>query len=450
MTAPINVIVQLKSPIGTTTNLGIPAIAAVLSAEAIAAWGPDRVKRFAADSWQEQAEALEIVSTDEIYVTLQAMFADHPRQLFKPAYAVVIRRLAPVAQVITVTVGGNGDGDYTNTINGTAFTHGAVGQTATQIRDALVVLIEAGSQPVTAAPHADPDKYTLTSDTPGLSFTSLLASPSDVLTQTTTTPNVGIAEDLAAAELEDRTWYCLTETSGAYAAIKEAGKFVQSMSRPAIFGDFSVSTDVSQNVDTDVASEMKALSYWRTFLTWHDNAAEKVVAGWIGRCVAYPVGQVNWAHKQIAGSTAIDFTDPGLAGVTANLEAKNVNRYDAIGLSSTLYGTMIDGRFIDQVMLKDLLTLRITEYLLLTLQTTDIVTFDDEGVAILKDALKAVLKEVADQGALRPTSIVITPIPADDIGPSDKAARNYSGLKWSVKARGAVNRLINITGIVEL
>ena len=206
MTAPINVVVSLKSPIGTTTNLGIPAIATLLSVEAAAVWGSDVVRRFESDSWQEALEALEIVSTDEIYIALEALFADHPRQLFKPAYAVVIKRATPVAQVITVTVGGNADGDYTDTINDVPFTVAAVGQTATQIRDSMGALIEAGTEPVTAAPHADPDKYTLTSDVAGLPFTSVLASPSDVLTQVTTTPNTGMAEDLAAAEAEDRTW----------------------------------------------------------------------------------------------------------------------------------------------------------------------------------------------------------------------------------------------------
>lgn len=449
MTAPINVIVQLKTPIGTTTNLGIPAIATLLSAEAIAAWGSDRVKRFEPDSWQDSAKSLGIVSTDAIYIALQAMFADHARQLFKPAYVVVIRRLAPVAQVITVTVGGNGDGDYTDTINGTPFTYAATGKTATEIRDQLVALIEAGTEPVTAAPVGG-NQYSLTSDTPGLSFTSVLASPGDALTQTPDQANVGIAEDLAAAELEDRTWYCLYETSGAYAALKEASTYVQSATRKLIFGGQTVAADVADEVDTDVASELGALGYWRTFLTWHNNAAQHLVAGWIGRCVAYPVGQVNWAHKQISGSTAIDFTDPALAGVTATLEAKNVNRYDAVGLGSTLYGTMIDGRFIDQIMLGDFLQLSVTEYLLKTLQTTDIVTFDDDGVALLVAATQAILKQAADQGALDPKSILITPVPVVDIGPSDKAVRNYSGLKWSAKARGAVNRLINVTGIVEL
>jgi hypothetical protein len=447
---PVNVIVKLKAPIATSTNLSIPAIATLLTAEAAAAWGSARTRRFEPDSWAELAKSLAILPADAIYKELAAEFADHPRQAYKPTYVVVIRRDTPTAMVETVTVGGNTDGDYTHTIDGVDYTFAAVGKTQTEIRDGLVTAINAGTSPQTAAPVGG-NQYTLTADEAGVSFVSEYASPGDVLTASVTTPNHGAAEDVAAAEAEDRTWYVLTETSRSDGVHKELSTYVNSVAaRRLIYAPQSDTAAIKENVTTDVFSQLAALSHGRTFAVYHDADAQALASGWVGRCLPYPVGQVNWAHKQITGVTAIDFTAPALAGVTTNLEAKNVNRYDAVGLGSTLYATLLDGRFIDQLILKDTIELVLTERVLATLQTTDIVTFDDDGVAILAAAVKGYLKELADQGALAADSIAVTPIPIVDESANNKAKRNYSGLKWSAKARGAVNQLISINGIVEV
>lgn len=449
MTKPVQSTVSLSSPIGTTTNLSIPIVATLLSVEAAAAWGLDRTRRFTADAWQSQCELYSIISTDALYLTLAEVFANHPRQLFKPAYVVVLRRDTPVAQVNTVTVGGSGDGDYTDTINGVDFTYAAVGKTPTEIRDALLGLINAGTEPVTAA-AVGIDQYTLTADVAGVPFVNALASPGDVLTQVATTPSLGILDDLAAMDESDNTGYLVLETSFSDPVIKLVGKYVQEATRPLRALLETTSSDVPTAATDDVASVMKALSYNRTAIVYHNNSAQHLAAGWCGRCVAYPVGQINWSHKQISGITAIDFSVPSLAAAPGYLEAKNVNRYDAIGISSTLYGTYLDGSFIDQGLLKDTLDLGITAYLLAFLQQTDIVFFDDEGIAVLADALGVYLKTLVDQNALVDGSVVITPTPAGDVPDADKANRNYPGLTWRAQARGAINQLITVTGVVEV
>jgi hypothetical protein len=81
----------------------------------------------------------------------------------------------PVAQVSSVTVTGNTDGNFTVTINGVNFTHTAATDTIEEIRDALIVLINAGAEPVTAAPVST-DEITLTADVAGDAFTLSTAS----------------------------------------------------------------------------------------------------------------------------------------------------------------------------------------------------------------------------------------------------------------------------------
>lgn len=449
MTIPVQSLVSLRSPIGTTSNVSIPIIVTSLSVEATAAWGDDRVKRFTADAWAEQAKALEIIATDPIYVALQTMFSDHPRQLFKPAYAVVVRRDTPVAQKMTVTVVGNADGTYTHTINDSAFSFAAAGKTVTEIRDALILAIDAGDEPVTIA-AVGANAYTAEANEAGIPFANAVSSPDSDMTIETTLANKGIYDDLVDAETEDRTGYMVTETSFDDDVTAEVSKFVQSASRPMVAGIQSTSSDIPSEVDTDAWSKLAALGRWRTWGVWHNSATQHLAAGWIGRAIAYPVGQINWAHKQITGCTAVDFTEPALAAYPGYLEAKNANRYDAVGLGSTLYATMMDGRYIDQVQLKDLLDMGITERLLKFLQTTDIVSYDFVGITKIKGELEVYLKEIADQGALDQDTITVTAVPAGEVPSGDQAIRNYSKLTWSAKARGAINRLYPITGIVEL
>lgn len=117
-------------------------------------------------------------TSDAAYKQAVKIFSQNP----KPPRIAVGRRATAVAQVERIRVTGSADGDYTITIDGVAFTVAAVGQTAAQIRDSLVTLIDAyvpvlGRVDVDATAVSTAD-LTLTALTAGAPFSVTLTAPS--------------------------------------------------------------------------------------------------------------------------------------------------------------------------------------------------------------------------------------------------------------------------------
>jgi len=95
-----------------------------------------------------------------------------------------------VAQIDNIDVTGTTDGVYTISINGTEFSFTASSNSAAEIRDGLVTAINAGTEPVTAAPGGG-DDLTITADEAGAFFTTVLVdNPGTNMVLTTPTPNV--------------------------------------------------------------------------------------------------------------------------------------------------------------------------------------------------------------------------------------------------------------------
>ncbi len=96
-------------------------------------------------------------------------------------------------QVVNFLITGGTDGTYTITINSTAFAVVAVAQTATQIRDALLVLMQAATNantfPIDFATGAG-DSIDATAQNGGEVFTFVSTSTGDAITETTTADNI--------------------------------------------------------------------------------------------------------------------------------------------------------------------------------------------------------------------------------------------------------------------
>lgn len=452
MTDPVNIIVDLKAPFSASRNFSIPAIASALSTDAATAWGPQRTRRVSKDTWQTVAKQFEIASTHQLYLATQALFADHRNQRRVAEWCVWIRRDTPVAQVWTFNVGGNTDGDYKLFYNGVeAAAYTAAGKTAAEIRNDLVTLWNAFDPPVTAANAADPTG-TLTADEAGVSFLVTAESPGDVLTVEVTTDNVGIEEDMAAAvgASGDDSFYAWTEAALSDGVNLNAAKFTQTTSRRLLFFPQSNTAAIAQDVATDAFSQMKTLGYARSSPWYHPRDTEYLAAGVLGRCLPQPVGQINWAHRQIATVAAEPYVLQ--AGVADILEGKNVNRYDAIELGSTLYGTMADGLFIDQAILRDVIESGLRSRVTQLLQSEDFVAYDETpaGAQLVASVILGFAGELERQGALQVGSSSVSTGKVVDIPQADQKVRNWPSFKLNTKARGPMNRVRDLTVTVLL
>jgi len=454
MTDPVQIIVDLKAPFSASRNFSIPAIASTLSVDAAAAWGVTRCRRVSKDTWKTVAATYAIASTDALYKATEALFADHRNQKRVPEWCVWIRRDTPVAQVWTFTVGGAADGTYKLFSDGVEVaSYAAVGKTAAEIRSALVTAYNVTNPPQTAADAADPTG-TVTADEAGVSFALTASSTNGAspITVEVTTPNVGIEEDMTAAvgASGDDSFYAWTEASLSDGVDLNAAKFTQTTSRRLLFFPQSNTTAIAENVSTDVFSKMKTLGYGRSSPWYHPRDSEFLAAGVLGRCLPQPVGQINWAHRQIATVTPEPYVLQ--AGVANILEDKYVNRYDAIELGSTLYGTMADGLFIDQAILSDVLESGLRSIIIQLLQSEDFVAYDEtpEGAQLVASTILGYAGELERQGALQRGSSSVSTGKLADIPQADKKVRNWPAFKLNTKARGPMNRVRDLTVTVLL
>lgn len=451
MTDPVNIIVDLKSPFAASRNFSIAAISSTLESDAATAWGSPRTRRVSKDTWKAVAATYKIDSTHQLYKATEAMFADHRNIKKVPEWCVWVRRSTPVAQVWTFTVGGNTAGTYKLLVDGAeiaSITANGV-DPAADLRDDLVTAFNAGTSPQTAAAGGGATG-TVTADEAGVSFQLTASSPGGVLTVSQTTPNTGIEQDLTAATGADgdSSFYAITDASLSDGVNLNAAKFVQTASRRLLYFGQSNSADIIANVSTDAFSKMKTLGYGRSSGWYHPRDTEYLAAAILGRCLAQPVGQINWAHRQLATIAAEPYVLQ--AGVAAILEGKNVNRYDAIELGSTLYGTMADGLFIDQAILRDVLESGLKSRMLQLLQSEDFIEYTEAGARFVGSVILGYARELERQGALQAGSSAVSTGSYDDIPDADKKVRNWPLFKLNTKARGPFNRIIDLNVMVLL
>jgi hypothetical protein len=451
VTDPVVIVVDLQAPFSASRSFSIPATAALLSEEAADLWGSPRCRRVNKTSWKQVAKQYGIVSTDALYLSTQTLFAEHRALKRVPEWLVWIRRDTPVAQVWTFTVGGNTAGDYKLRVDGVVVaTYTADGiVAAATIRTNLVGLFNAGTTPQTALAGGGATA-TVTADEAGVSFLLECESPGNVLTAAVTTPNVGIADDMdeATGPTGDDSFYIVTEASQSDGVIMNLAAWVQAAARRLLFFGQSNTAAITQNVSTDVFSKIKALGLGRTSGWYHPTDSEYLAAGVIGRCIAQPVGQINWAHRQIALVLAHAYAlDAGVADI---LEDKYVNRYDAIELGSTLYGTMADGLFIDQAILRDVVESGLKSRMTQVLQGTDFVEYGAEGAEYVAAVILGYANELVAQGALFSGSVRVSTGKLEDVPSVDQKNRNWPLFVLSAKARGPMNQIIPLQVLIAL
>lgn len=449
--------VQFASPPLGLPSLTIPLTAAILTPTQETNWdsiygASVDVVSLSPSTWADALTALGVTTGEDIQVALADMFSQvFQGQQSAPDEFLLARRSTPVAQVVTVTINGNTDGTFTHTINGTDHAFVAVAQTTTQIRDGLVAAINAGSEPVTAAPGAG-DTYTVTADEAGVPFTSSVTStgvPADI-TQATTTPNTGLPEDIANWDSQDARWTFLLETTRSSGNIQAAAETIETIPRKPIFVAQTNDPLAQSGASTDdLASVLGSagLGLTRTALVWHDNDDQFVDFALVGKMMGFLPGDPNWVHQSLASVTGIEA--PVLTSTTT-LEQKRYTFLEQYGapvppVSSTRGGKMLDGNWIDIVHLVMDLNLRVQIREYEALRDGNVPYFG--GKPTVKASLEGALNERAGppgQAALVEGSISSNVPDEADQADVDRLARTMAGVTWTAQAQGKTNIVINV------
>lgn len=202
---------------------------------------------------------------------------------------------------------------------------------------------------------------------------------------------------------------------------------------------------------TDLAYFLNNLAYDRSVCIYHTAAQENatpswIESGWPGECLPFDPGSQTWAYKTIAGVATYALT----TGEKNALFAKKANSYTTIGgVNVTEQGTVASGEYIDIIRGIDWIEARLQEAIYGELVNKRKIPYTDEGIALIENAISAVLKEAARQGILILDSIVINVPLLSDIPTADKLARNLPDITFTADLQGAIHK-VQIVGTVTV
>lgn len=253
----------------------------------------------------------------EFYLAALQYFGQTAFTQTVPTRVVAINRASPVAQVSEFTVVANADGTYRlfiATIGGTAVeaaSFAAVGQTVTQIKDALIASFNGGPFAVThTAASLDADSGTITADVPGVPFVLTGNGPGGEgdITETTTTVNTGIFQDLEAAFAVEKFWCVIPDPSEPEGVMIEVGRWCEASAglnsaRRNVCLLQTNDADILAGTEPNFASVLVGLGYTRSFPVLHANLTDKMTAAYFGRYGAQPPGSKAWHFGRLGGSS---------------------------------------------------------------------------------------------------------------------------------------------------
>lgn len=253
------------------------------------------------------------------------------------------------------------------------------------------------------------------------------------------------SEALLEVNALNSNWFALAIDSRADQDILDAAATIESLKK--VFFAASANADIpNMSVDTDLASQLKALGYEGTSLMYSPNAAtEYPDVAWMWPLNGV-VGSMTWAFKQLAGLSATNHTD----NVIAALDAKNVNFYRTVaGVNITDSGKMVGGFWVDEIVGQRWLTARIQEAVFGLLVRRNKVPFTNAGVTLVEAAIRSVLNQAVANGLIAeaPAYTVVSPNVLT-VSTNDKANRVLGDFRFVATLQGAVHKVV-IYGSLE-
>ncbi|MEB7774838.1 DUF3383 family protein [Enterococcus faecalis] len=176
-------------------------------------------------------------------------------------------------------------------------------------------------------------------------------------------------------------------------------------------------------------------------------------AALIGNTANLTVGSVTWKFRHdLVGITA----NPLTVGQLQEIDSANAIAYvTKAGIPQTSEGKTLGGEFIDSLHGDHWVKSNIETKVQRLLSTTDKLTFDSNGIALLDTTVANVLEtaftnriiDIVDETGVGNYSV--TALSRQELNPDDVAARNYKGLSFKYKRSGAIHT-VDVTGTIEV
>lgn len=377
----------------------------------------------------------DFATTDTAYIAAQKLFG----QTLKPANIVIGRRQIPGATVNIVTVAASTT--YTLTVSGTAITYtSAALDTAVNIATGLKTAYDV--TPVSGVTVTDNLDGTLTLAA-GVDW-SLKTSSNMAIAAQPATESWGDTVD--AVQAADDTWYALTIESHEEADVLVVAANIEAKKK--VFGTSSASQDIKTSGTTDLFSQLKALSYQRTFGLWSADAdVNYPECSWVGYQLQEQPGSNTWAYKTLGGFTVSKLSDTE----SKNIQSKNGNTYETVGgLNTTIGGKMFGGEWIDVMVFVDWLEQRMKERLWFRMANSKKIPYTSAGAAIIEAEIRAQLNDGIRAGGLAESPAPIVTVPdVLSVAANLRAQRIFEGITFEARLAGAIH-FVKIRGTVTV
>ncbi len=384
--------------------------------------------------------------TDPLYWAARDAFAQIPavRQVFigrrqVDEVKITVTRAAEGADYIAQLRWRDASG---NQIEAEAKYTALAADSTTAIGAGLASAINATAAPFTAAATAG--VVTVTNDVTGAAMSVQLRGN---LTMEATPSTETVPQALAAVANGPFNWYGLVITSRAKADVKAAAAWAETNER--LFGTASDEPGIiDPGTTNDIASELQASQYFRTFGFYSARAATQYPeAAIMSSMFTYYPGQETWALKKLAG---IAYDDLG-EGQAITAHSKNFSTFELFrNFAVTQGGKTAAGEWIDVIRLRDALVDQIKVSVVSAMINADgKLAFVDDGIQVIGNAIRGPLDLNVRRGGIAPEELDeddrIVPsytlsLPRSSQVPfNDKANRVLRDVYFTARLAGAIH-----------
>jgi len=380
-------------------------------------------------------------------LTATAIFSQNPH----PKTIKIGRAALPATQVYKLTPEELSSTLYSFRVSGEGVTEETVDFTSdssgtlAEITDGIVTALNAvvGKNYTAAATDTD-TTVTVTASAAGEWFSIEQISPTSACQIEQTHVDPGVATDLAAIALEDSDWGILLTNYNSNACVLAAAAWVETESKIYVFDVNETDAIATAAGNSDTLDDLATLARARTMGFYHHKPDQFTAAACVGRCSHADPGSITWFGKTLSGVSPTTLTSTQ----RARLVARNANFYTTVaGVNITQMGTMADGDYADVVRGDDWVEDDMAKRIFATLAANDKIPYDDDGVALIENDMRATLT-IAVQRQIYASFTITVPLVAD-IDAADKLARLLPDMKFSAVRSGAVHK-VNVTGVVSL
>jgi hypothetical protein len=251
----------------------------------------------------------------------------------------------------------------------------------------------------------------------------------------------GIATDLAAIKLASSAWYGLVTLFNSEALVDAAAAWVEANTKlyPAASLDSAIA-HVAESSATDVAHDLKAAAYARSWVFHHPSNDEFADAAELGKFFPVSPGGETWRMKTLAGVTVESYTDTEIT----NMRDKYAHFYYDIGGRNVVGGDAKtgSGEYVDVTRFLDWYTSELQAKLANLVIGSDKIPFTNPGI----DAVEAKVT-AQNLAGIRAGGIAADPAPTvtapdvNDISSEDKADRELAGVESEFTLAGAIHHI---------